>query len=158
MSNQTALEQACGCAETYPQLRPGSITHGPGCSLRFSKERVADDLLREIRASVASRGNDFIVGTVLRIIDELLERRACETSCRYCAADLPVEVEPDGRFHITGTGKHRCAAEKASTVQVCAICAEPWVLGHRCEPSPVKTAALTTDPARIDAEQFREGA
>jgi hypothetical protein len=69
-----------------------------------------------------------------------------ETSCRYCAADLPVEVEPDGRFHITGTGKHRCAAEKAPAprrvesildfkVTVCSEClqASCWAGEFYCE-------------------------
>jgi hypothetical protein len=50
-----------------------------------SKERVSDELLRDIRTSVAGRGDDFIISLVLRIIDELLERRAAETSVdRIC--------------------------------------------------------------------------
>jgi len=26
-----ALAEPCGCEETYPQLQPGKINHGPGC-------------------------------------------------------------------------------------------------------------------------------
>lgn len=32
-------EPQCGCHESYPQLEPGEVNHGPGCPLQFVPRR-----------------------------------------------------------------------------------------------------------------------
>jgi hypothetical protein len=36
---ESRMSDTCGCLETYPQLIPGKVSHGPGCSLYVKELR-----------------------------------------------------------------------------------------------------------------------
>jgi hypothetical protein len=42
-----SAKNACGCLETYPQLVPGKVSHGPGCELRTSDTPSRNEVLEE---------------------------------------------------------------------------------------------------------------
>lgn len=35
----------CGCIETYPQLVPGKVSHGPGCALSAARRTITDAMV-----------------------------------------------------------------------------------------------------------------